>query len=78
MCATIGPSAAGYRRRLFIMPRATADHDHAHHDGEARRRRPAGLAADVFARIAGLPQGQLHELLPWECKQRGVEPAKAA
>ena len=31
---------------------------------------PQAWLADVFARIATLPQGQLHELLPWEWKQR--------
>jgi hypothetical protein len=31
---------------------------------------PQAWLADIFARIATLPQGQLHELLPWVWKQR--------
>jgi hypothetical protein len=30
---------------------------------------PLAWLADVFARIADLPQGRLHELLPWEWKK---------
>jgi transposase len=30
---------------------------------------PQAWLADVFARIASLPQGRLHELLPWEWKK---------
>jgi len=38
---------------------------------------PQAWLADVFARIADLPQSRLHELLPWEWKQRATEPAVA-
>ena len=31
---------------------------------------PQAWLADVFARIAGLPQSRLHELLPWEWQCR--------
>ncbi len=30
---------------------------------------PHAWLADVFARIADLPQSRLHELLPWEWKK---------
>lgn len=29
---------------------------------------PQAWLADVFARIANIPQNRLHELLPWEWK----------
>jgi hypothetical protein len=38
---------------------------------------PQAWLADIFARIADLPQSRLHELLPWEWKQRAIEPAVA-
>jgi transposase len=38
---------------------------------------PQAWLADIFARIADLPQSRLHELLPWEWKQRATEPAVA-
>jgi transposase len=37
---------------------------------------PQDWLADIFARIADLPQSRLHELLPWEWKQ-ATEPAVA-
>jgi transposase len=37
---------------------------------------PQAWLADVFARIAGMPQSRLHELLPWEWKHR--RPANSA
>jgi len=40
---------------------------------------PQAWLADVFARIANLPQTRLHELLPWEWKRaREAVTAKAA
>jgi len=40
---------------------------------------PQAWLADVFARIADLPQIRLHELLPWEWKRaRESVTAKAA
>ncbi|MFN8924354.1 MAG: transposase domain-containing protein, partial [Rhodospirillales bacterium] len=38
---------------------------------------PQAWLADVLARINDLPQQHLHELLPWEWKQRHA-PALAA
>lgn len=38
---------------------------------------PQAWLADVFTRIASLPQGRLHELLPWEWKKRGLQAAAA-
>jgi hypothetical protein len=40
-------------------------------------RNPQAWLADVLARINDLPQQHLHELLPWEWKQRHA-PALAA
>ncbi|ADP70697.1 transposase IS66 [Rhodomicrobium vannielii ATCC 17100] len=34
---------------------------------------PMAWLADVLARIAGQPQSRLHELLPWEWKQPGLQ-----
>jgi hypothetical protein len=34
--------------------------------------------ADVFARIAAIPQTRLHELLPWNWKRLNQAPAAAA
>jgi len=39
---------------------------------------PLAWLADVLARIAGIPQGQLHELLPWEWKCATSVTAQAA
>ena len=39
---------------------------------------PKAWLADVFGRIADLPQQRLHELLPWEWKQQTPETALAA
>ena len=39
---------------------------------------PQAWLADVFARIAAIPQTRLHELLPWEWKQLNAPPATAA
>jgi transposase len=41
---------------------------------------PKAWLADVFARIADLPQGRLHELLPWNWSAhvRSVAPPQAA
>jgi transposase len=36
---------------------------------------PLAWLADVLARIAGQPQSRLHELLPWEWKQPGLQKA---
>ena len=36
---------------------------------------PLAWLADVLARIAGLPQSQLHELLPWKWKQPSLQQA---
>jgi transposase len=36
---------------------------------------PLVWLADVFARIADLPQSRLHELLPWEWKKLRQQPA---
>ncbi len=38
---------------------------------------PLAWLADVLARIAGIPQGRLHELLPWEWKCAASNPAAA-
>lgn len=38
---------------------------------------PQAWLADVFARIASIPQNRLHELLPWEWKRSAQEPAAA-
>ncbi|MCA6113219.1 IS66 family transposase [Bradyrhizobium cenepequi] len=38
---------------------------------------PLAWLADVLARIAGIPQGRLHELLPWEWKCAASHPAAA-
>src|SRR5450755_4964814 len=38
---------------------------------------PQAWLADVLARIANLPQGRLHELLPWEWKRTASDPAAA-
>jgi transposase len=38
---------------------------------------PKAWLADVFARIAEIPQTRLHELLPWEWKQRAQNPDAA-
>lgn len=39
---------------------------------------PQAWLADVFARIAAIPQTRLHELLPWEWKRLNGMPAAAA
>lgn len=39
---------------------------------------PQAWLADVFARIAAIPQTRLHELLPWEWKRFAGMPAAAA
>lgn len=39
---------------------------------------PQAWLADVFARIAAIPQTRLHELLPWEWKRLAGTPAAAA
>ena len=39
---------------------------------------PLAWLADVLARIAGIPQGRLHELLPWEWKCAASAAAQAA
>ena len=39
---------------------------------------PQAWLADVFARIAGIPQNQLHELLPWQWKCVAPVTAQAA
>ncbi len=36
---------------------------------------PLAWLADVLARIAGTPQGRLHELLPWNWKQPSLQQA---
>ena len=36
---------------------------------------PLAWLADVLARIAGMPQGRLHELLPWNWKQPSLQQA---
>ena len=36
---------------------------------------PLAWLADVLARIAGMPQSRLHELLPWEWKQPALQKA---
>jgi transposase len=38
---------------------------------------PLARLADVLGRIAGIPQGRLHELLPWEWKRTASNPAAA-
>ena len=38
---------------------------------------PQAWLADVFARIASLPQSRLHELLPWEWKKLRLQAAAA-
>ena len=38
---------------------------------------PLAWLADVLGRIAGIPQGRLHELLPWEWKRTASNPAAA-
>jgi hypothetical protein len=38
---------------------------------------PQAWLADVFARIAAIPQNRLHELLPWEWKRLSQAPAAA-
>jgi transposase len=38
---------------------------------------PLAWLADVLARIAGIPQGRLHELLPWEWRCAASNPAAA-
>jgi transposase len=38
---------------------------------------PLAWLADVLGRIAGIPQGRLHELLPWEWKRTASDPAAA-
>ena len=38
---------------------------------------PQAWLADVFIRIAALPQSRLHELLPWEWKKRALQAAAA-
>jgi len=38
---------------------------------------PLAWLADVLARIAGIPQSRLHELLPWEWKCAASNPAAA-
>ena len=50
-------------------------HSISHHGNEAEKL--ANLIADVLARIAGIPQGRLHELLPWEW-QKTTDLKKAA
>ena len=39
---------------------------------------PQAWLADVFARIAAIPQTRLHELLPWNWKRLNQAPAAAA
>jgi hypothetical protein len=39
---------------------------------------PQAWLADVLARIAGIPQNQLHELLPWQWKCVAPVTAQAA
>ena len=36
---------------------------------------PLAWLADVLARIAGMPQSKLHDLLPWEWKQPNLQKA---
>jgi transposase len=38
---------------------------------------PKAWLADVFTRIASIPQSRLHELLPWEWKRRTEASASA-
>ena len=38
---------------------------------------PQAWLADVFARIAAIPQNRLHEFLPWEWKRLSGTPAAA-
>ena len=38
---------------------------------------PVAWLADVLGRIAGIPQGRLHELLPWEWKRTASNAAAA-
>ena len=38
---------------------------------------PQAWLADVFARIAEIPQSRLHELLPWHWNRQADEPAAA-
>jgi transposase len=38
---------------------------------------PLAWLADVLGRIAGIPQGRLHELLPWEWKRTASNPPAA-
>jgi transposase len=38
---------------------------------------PLAWLADVLGCIAGIPQGRLHELLPWEWKRTASNPAAA-
>jgi hypothetical protein len=39
---------------------------------------PQAWLADVLARIAGIPQGRIHELLPWEWRERNHAMLEAA
>jgi transposase len=39
---------------------------------------PQAWLADVFARIAAIPQNRLHQLLRWEWKRLNTMPAPAA
>ena len=39
---------------------------------------PKAWLADVFARIAEIPQTRLHELLPWNWKKANPQAAAAA
>ena len=39
---------------------------------------PQAWLADVLARIAGIPQSQLHELLPWQWRCVAPVTAQAA
>jgi transposase len=39
---------------------------------------PKAWLADVFARIADMPQGRLHELLPWNWAPRASTPSAQA
>ena len=38
---------------------------------------PQAWLADIFTRIASMPQSRLHELLPWHWKRQAEEPAAA-
>ena len=63
-------------RRFRTRRRPGRGHDHADCHGEAQDVDPLAWLADVLARIAGMPQSRLPELLPWEWKK--LDPQAAA